>query len=69
MTGPSFTFRTEVQVAQMPAKNTSGRLSSKANQTVGREPSGAVSFSAKLVKGTRKRCSGPSQPRQCEDVV
>ena len=56
-TGPSLTFRTEVQVAQMPAKNASGRLSSRANQTGGREPSGKVSFSAKLVNGTRQRCS------------
>ena len=34
-TGPSLTFRTEVQVAQMPAKKASGRVSSKANQTGG----------------------------------
>ena len=53
----------------MPAKKASGRLSSKANQTGGREPSGWVSFSAKLVKGTRQRCSGPSHARQCDDVV
>jgi hypothetical protein len=69
VTCPSFSFRTEVRRAQMPAKKASGRLSSNANQTGGRVPSGAVSFSAKLVKGTRQRCSGPSQPRQCEDVV
>src|SRR4030088_3055082 len=31
---PSFTFRTEVQRVQMPAKNANGRVSSKANQTV-----------------------------------
>ncbi len=63
------TLRTDVQVAQIPAKNASGRLSSKANQTVGRVPSGSVSFSAKLVNGTRQRCSGPSQARQCDDPV
>src|ERR1700730_13275598 len=37
---PSFTFRTEVQRVQMPAKKANGRVSSRANQTVGREPSG-----------------------------
>ena len=69
VTGPSLTFRTEVQVAQMPAKKASGRLSSKANQTGGRCRRAASSFSAKLVKGTRQRCSGPSQARQCDEVV
>ena len=34
---PSFTFRTDVQRVQMPAKNASGRLSSNANQTGGRD--------------------------------
>jgi hypothetical protein len=40
---PSLTLRTEVQRVQMPAKQTSGRLSSKANQTGGRVPSGRTS--------------------------
>ena len=48
---PSFTFRTEVQRVQMPAKKASGRVSSKANQTGGCVPSGSASFSEKLVRG------------------
>src|SRR5580693_835837 len=48
---PSFTFRTEVQRVQMPAKKANGRVSSKANQTGGRVPSGSTSFSEKLVHG------------------
>src|SRR5450755_1785612 len=32
---PSLTFRTDVQLVQMPAKNASGRLSSRANHTGG----------------------------------
>jgi hypothetical protein len=63
------TFRTEVQVAHVPARKASGRDSWKANQTGGLLPSCCSSFSAKLVKGTRQRCSGPSQARQCDDVV
>src|ERR1700732_4455493 len=66
---PSFTFRTEVQRVQMPAKKANGRVSSKANQTVGREPSGSTSFSEKLVQGTTQRFSIPSQRRQCGDVT
>src|ERR1700720_4210597 len=66
---PSFTFRTEVQRAQMPAKKANGRVSSKANQTVGREPSGSTSFSEKLVQGTTQRFSIPSQRRQCGDLT
>ena len=31
---PSFSFRTEVQLVQMPAKKAKGRDSSKANRTV-----------------------------------
>jgi hypothetical protein len=58
---PSFSFRTEVQRVQIPAKKASGRISSKANQTVGREPSGSTSFSEKLVQaprsGSRSRAS------------
>src|ERR1700730_17332131 len=67
---PSFTFRTEVQRVQMPAKNASGRVSSNANQTGGRVPSGRASFSEKLVNGTTQRVSLPkSQRRQCGDVT
>ena len=53
----------------MPAKNASGRLSSSANQTGGREPSGSTSFSEKLVNGTTHRLSTPSHRRQCGDLT
>src|SRR5450631_3492789 len=66
---PSLTFRTDVQRVQTPAKNASGRLSSRANQTGGCEPSGCSSFSEKLVKGTTHRLSTPSQRRQCGDLT
>src|ERR1700685_4585265 len=67
---PSLTLRTDVQRVQMPAKKASGRLSSRANQTGGREPSGCNSFSAKLVNGTTHRLSTPSHRRQCgEDIL
>ena len=66
---PSFTFRTEVQRVQMPAKKASGRVSSKANQTGGWVPSGSASFSEKLVKGTTQRLSTPSQRLQCGDFT
>ena len=61
---PSLTLRTDVQRVQMPAKKASGRLSSSANQTGGREPSGRASFSEKLVNGTTQRLSDaePSPP-------
>src|SRR4051812_14310186 len=66
---PSLTFRTELQRVQIPAKQANGRLSSKANQTGGRVPSGKTSCSEKLVKGTTQRCSTPSQRRQCGDFT
>src|SRR6202165_159109 len=66
---PSFTFRTEVQRVQIPAKKANGRVSLKANQTVGREPSGSTSFSEKLVQGTTQRFSVPSQRRQCGELT
>src|SRR5208337_264882 len=50
---PSFTFRTEVQRVQMPAKKANGRVSSKANQTGGREPSGRTSSLRNSSKGPR----------------
>ena len=53
----------------MPAKKASGRLSSNANHTGGREPSGKTSFSAKLVKGTMQRLSTPSHRRQWDDLT
>ena len=67
---PSLSFRTDVQPAvQMPAKTASGRLSSKANQTGGREPSGSCSFSEKLVNSTTQRLSTPNHRRQCGDFT
>src|SRR3954464_11696192 len=66
---PSLTLRTEVQRVHRPAKNASGRLSSSANQTVGREPSGRTSFSENEVNGTTQRLSGPSQRRQCGEAT
>jgi len=52
----------------MPAKNASDRVSSKANHTGGRVPSGKCLFSEKLVKGTTHRFSMPSQRRQCGEI-
>ncbi len=69
VTSPSFSFRTDVQRVQMPAKHASGRVSSNANHTGGRRPSGCTSCSAKLVKGTRHRLSTPSQRRECGDFT
>ena len=66
---PSLTLRTDVQRVQMPAKKASGRLSSSANHTGGREPSGKTSFSAKLVNGTTQRLSTPSHRRQCGEAT
>src|SRR5450759_1743227 len=65
----SFTFRTEVQRVQMPAKKANGRVSSKANQTGGWVPFDSASFSEKLVKGTTQRLSTPSQRLQCGDLA
>ena len=53
----------------MPAKNATGRLSSSANQTDGREPFGSCSFSEKLVNGTTQRLCTPSHRRQCGDLM
>lgn len=70
MTWPSFSFRTEVHFGvQIPAKNVSGRVSFKANQIGGREPSGMTSFSEKLVKGTTHRLSTPSHRRQWAELT
>src|ERR1700730_12551789 len=66
---PSLIFRTEVQRVQRPAKKASGRVSSNANQTGGWVPSGSMSFSEKLVKGTTHRLSTPSQRLQCGDFT
>src|ERR1700722_568837 len=59
---PSLTFRTDVQFVQMPAKQTSGRLSSSANQM---SPPSALLNSLKELNGTTQRFSGPSHLVQC----
>src|SRR3712207_2184386 len=69
LTSPSLTFRVEVQLVQIPAKNRRGRFSPAANQTGTFLPSAAVSYSLKLVKGTRQRCSAPSHRRQCGEAT
>src|ERR1700720_4296894 len=59
---PSLTFRTEVQLVQMPAKQARGRLSSSANQM---SPPSALLNSLKLLRGTMHRFSTPSHLVQC----
>src|ERR1700730_17631391 len=59
---PSFTFRTEVQLVQMPAKHAMGRVSSSANQM---SPPSALLNSLKELNGTMQRFSTPSQRVQC----
>src|SRR5436305_1415744 len=59
---PSLTFRTEVQLVQMPAKQASGRVSSTANQM---SPPSDLLNSLNELNGTTQRCSGPSQRDQC----
>src|SRR6202044_2233162 len=59
---PSLTFRTDVQLVQMPAKQARGRLSSSANQT---SPPSVLLNSLNELNGTTQRCSGPSQRVQC----
>jgi hypothetical protein len=58
---PSLTFRTDVQLVQMPAKQASGRVSSSANQI---SPPSALLNSLKL-NGTTQRFSAPSHLVQC----
>src|SRR6202021_3470611 len=59
---PSLTFRTDVQLVQMPAKQARGRVSSSANQMS--PPSGLLN-SLKLLNGTTQRFSTPSHLVQC----
>ena len=66
---PSFTFLTDVQRVQTPAKKETGRLSSRANQAGGRDPSGRSLFSAKLVDGTTQRLSTPSHRHYWGDAT
>src|SRR4030088_1962666 len=59
---PSLTFRTEVQLVQMPAKQASGRVSSKANQM---SPPSALLNSLNELNGTTQRFSTASHLVQC----
>src|SRR6202521_1063939 len=59
---PSLTFRTDVQLVQMPAKQARGRDSSSANQM---SPPSALLNSLKELNGTTQRFSAPSQRVQC----
>src|SRR3981189_1638934 len=63
---PSLTFRTEVQLVQMPAKQASGRLSSSANQM---SPPSALLNSLNELNWTTQRCPGPSHLVQCLDFT
>src|SRR6476469_10481513 len=59
---PSLTFRTDVQLVQMPAKQARGRSSPSANQM---SPPSALLNSLKLLKGTTQLFSAPSHRIQC----
>ncbi len=60
---PSFTFRTDVQPVQMPAKQARGRVWSSANQM---SPSSALLDSLKELHGTTQRFSVRAiEPRAC----
>src|SRR3954468_22271974 len=59
---PSLTFRTDVQLVQMPAKQARGRVSSSANQM---SPPSALLNSLKELNGTTQRLSVPSHLVQC----
>src|SRR3984957_13540103 len=62
MVSPSLTFRTDVQLVQMPAKQARGRSSSSANQI---SPPSALLNSLKELNGTTQRFSAPSHLVQC----
>src|SRR6202022_1918792 len=59
---PSLTFRTDVQLVQMPAKQATGRESSSANQI---SPPSTLLNSLKELNGTTQRLSAPSHLVQC----
>src|ERR1700732_3106061 len=62
MVSPSLTFRTDVQLVQMPAKQARGRVSSRANQM---SPPSALLNSLNELNGTTQRFSTPSHLVQC----
>jgi hypothetical protein len=55
---PSLTFRTDVQLVQMPAKHASGRLSSRANQM---SPPSALLNSLNELNGTKQHTQGQTR--------
>src|SRR5712672_3311228 len=59
---PSLTFRTDVQLVQMPAKQARGLVSSSANQM---SPPSPLLNSLNELNGTTQRFSTPSQRVQC----
>src|SRR4029078_10198373 len=59
---PSLTFRTDVQLVQMPAKQASGRVSSRANQM---SPPSPLLNSLNELNGTTQRFLAPSHRVQC----
>src|SRR5712672_1082080 len=59
---PSLTFRTDVQLVQMPAKQARGRVSSSANQI---SPPSVLLNSLNELNGTTQRFSTPSHRIQC----
>ena len=65
---PSLTLRTDAQRVHKPAKNASGRLSSRRTK-----PAAAsrrqTSFSENDENGTTQRLSTPSQRRQCGEAT
>src|ERR1700709_864231 len=63
---PSLTFRTDVQLVQIPAKQARGRASSSANQI---SPPSALLNSLNELNGTTQRFSGPSHRVQCFDFT
>jgi hypothetical protein len=67
-TGLALVPRVPCHVVQIPAKASSGRLSSRANH-VGVLRGLVSAYSQKLVKGTRQRFFGPSHARQCGLLV
>src|SRR5579872_4791672 len=70
--GFDFVPRSPLYVVQIPANAVRGRSSLSANQTTSFflvSGFGSGAYSAKLLNGTRQRCSGLSQMRQCIDEV
>src|ERR1700749_1273249 len=59
---PSLTFRTDVQLVQMPTKQARGRVSSSANQM---SPPSTLLNSLNELNGTTQRFSTPSHLVQC----